>query len=122
MQLDDQGREIPDPTPIVIRVRTGVISQFDQVRAFIRNELSRQAGAEGFETIDDANDFDVDDDLFPVSPHEYTADTEAADREALAAAEARAKAKPASGKPDAGAGGAGVADPRNPEPPELDAQ
>lgn len=83
--LDDQGREIPDNTPIVVRFRGRVVSQFDQVRAYIRNELSRQAASLEMETFEDANDFDVEDDLFPVSPHEYSADTEVADREALAA-------------------------------------
>lgn len=117
--LNDKGQEIPDPTPVVIRIRGRVISEFDQVRAFIRNELSRQAGQADLETLEEANDFDVEDDLFPVSPHEYTADTEAADREALRAAararEVKVKAQPSSGKPEDGAGGAGVADPREPE-------
>lgn len=83
--LDNEGREIPDNTPLVVRFRGRTISQFDQVRAYIRNELSRQAEALEMESFEDANDFQVDDDLFPVSPHEYSEDTEAADREALLA-------------------------------------
>ena len=31
------------------------------------------------ETFEEANDFDVDDDIFPVSPHEYSEDQESSD-------------------------------------------
>lgn len=124
--LDDEGREIPDNTPVVVRFRGRTISQFDQVRAYIRNELSRQAASLELETFEDANDFDVEDDLFPVSPHEYSADTEAADREALLAGDPSLKAKAPSGNPEGAAGGLGAADPQSlpveGTPPASDAQ
>ncbi|AZL83034.1 hypothetical protein [Apis mellifera associated microvirus 47] len=123
--LDDQGREIPDDTPIVISIRGQRVSQFDQVRAYIRNELSRQAEGMQMETFEDANDFDVEDDMFPVSPHEYSKDTEEADREALQAelerqrrAKAASSGKPPSGNPDGGAGSEGS----SPSPSEPEVQ
>lgn len=94
VQLDSEGREIPDDTPIVIYVNNRPITDFDRIRELIAVQLSHQAAAGGRETMEEANDFDVDDELFPVSPHEYAEETEAADREALAAeAERRKKAK-----------------------------
>lgn len=126
--LDDEGREIPDPTPIVIRVKNRQVTDFDQVRNFIRQELSAGAAASGRETMEEANDFDVDDELFPPSPHEYTEDTEAADREAIEVVkqrrEAAAKAKkakklePPSAPPKEAPGGAGGG--RPPETPPAD--
>lgn len=81
--LDAEGREIPDQTPIVIRVKNRRISQWDDVRAFIRNELSNAASNSGAETFEEANDFYMEDDPSPPSPWEYSADQEAEDREAL---------------------------------------
>lgn len=87
--LDDQGREIPDDTPIVVHLSSGPVGDFDRIRAMIREQLSLQAENQGMETLEEANDFDVDDDMFPVSPHEYAEGTEKADLEALHAERAR---------------------------------
>lgn len=89
--MDEQGREIPNPNPIVIYLPGGPVSDFDRVRELIRRELSIEAERAGMESIEDANDFDVDDDMFPVSPHEYAEETELADREALAVEQERQK-------------------------------
>lgn len=107
--MDEFGREIPNPNPIVIHLPSGLVNDFDRVRELIRYQLSAEAAAREEETFEDANDFDVPGDVFPVSPHEYDEDTEAADREALAVEaerEARAKAgkaregeEPSSSKP-----------------------
>lgn len=109
--LNEKGQEIPDDTPVVIRFKSRVITEFDRVREFIQRELSDTAARTGAETFAEANDFDVDDDLFPVSPHEYAEDTEAADREVLNAGDPRKKAtkkpKPSEGKPSDGAGSEG---------------
>lgn len=89
--MDEDGREVPNPNPIVIHFPSGPVSDYDRVRELIRRELSLEAAQRDQESFEDANDFDVDDDLFPVSPHEYDADTEEADREALAAEVERQK-------------------------------
>lgn len=96
--LDEQGREVLDDTPIVVHLRTGPVGDFDRIRQMIQDQLSAQARDQGMETLDEANDFDVDDDLFPVSPHEYAEGTEAADREALELARSRRAGAPHQGE------------------------
>lgn len=87
--LDDQGREVLDDTPIVLHLNTGPVGDFDRIRQMIKEQISLAAREEGMETLEEADDFDVDDDLFPVSPHEYSEGTEAADREAFELAGSR---------------------------------
>lgn len=56
-----------DPTPVALPVgfkRPETLAE--QVARLVRIDLSRRAGAAGFETFDEANDFDVPDD--PVDP------------------------------------------------------
>lgn len=69
---DDMGRELPDPVPMAPPI--GWFKQpsmFDQVRQMVRGEhLRMYAEAQGAETFEEAQDFDVDDEMFPVSPYE----------------------------------------------------
>lgn len=82
--LNDKGQEIPDDTPIVIHIKNRRIAKFDDVRAFIRAELSNAARMAGEETFEEANDFDIDGDpIDPSTPYEYSADQELADLETL---------------------------------------
>lgn len=123
--MDSEGREIPNPNPIVINLPGGPVTEYDRVRELIARELSMQAALSGEESFEDANDFEVEGDIFPVSPHEYSEDTELADREALAAeqeraAKAKKPKKPRQAEPDEAPGVEGVADPLD-QPPE-DAQ
>lgn len=67
--LDEKGWEIPDQTPVAIPVRIQRYER-DHIREIIRQELSRQAEDDGFETWEDADDFDVGDDFDPYSPYE----------------------------------------------------
>lgn len=95
--LNEFGQEIPDDTPVVINLPgVGQVNMLDDVKKFIDIYMSQRAAAEGMETIEDANDFEVDDDLFPVSPHEYDKETELADLEALQVA---ANPQATTGKP-----------------------
>lgn len=60
--LDEKGREMCNPKPLV--VHSGLKRQEpirDQIKRVLRQELSRQAHEQGFETFDEANDFDIDD-------------------------------------------------------------
>lgn len=110
VQLDENGREIPDPTPIVLRTRQRVVSNYDDIRAFIRGELSRSALAAGTESFEDANDFDIEDDpIDPQSRWEYSVDNEREDREVLRRGDPRGAGRPAqeSQAQPAGARGAG---------------
>lgn len=81
--MNDQGQEVPNPNPIVIHLAGTTVNDYDRVREIIRRELSMQMAEEGLETEEEANDFHVDDDMFPVGQAEYDEDTEAADKEAM---------------------------------------
>lgn len=74
--LDEHGREMPDPTPIAPPVGYNrQPSLAEQIRAMVRSERLRQeAEAQGFETFEEADDFDVGDDLDPSSPYEEVFD------------------------------------------------
>lgn len=72
---DRFGREVPDQTPVEMPLGFKRPRPLNEVvQELIRKEFSRQAEAQGQETFDEANDFDVDDDEFPVSPHELLDD------------------------------------------------
>lgn len=75
-RLDALGREIPDPTPLApplgYRKQASI---FDQVRAMVLSDkLAAEAEAAGFETLEEADDFDVGDDFDPRSPFEFPDD------------------------------------------------
>lgn len=74
-KYDEFGREVPDTTPVEMPLgfkRPKPLQQI--VREMIQREFSEQADAEGKETFDEANDFDVEDDDLPPSPHELLDD------------------------------------------------
>lgn len=67
--LTKEGDEIPDPTPLAIPAHVKFIER-DHIRDIIRQELSRHAQQEDFETWEESDDFDCDDDYDPTSPYE----------------------------------------------------
>lgn len=70
--LDELGRELPDSTPLEPPLnyqKTPSLS--DQIRDLIRSEKLKQAAEEaGYESFDDADDFEIEDDPYPYSPYE----------------------------------------------------
>lgn len=71
MEYDEYGREIPDPRPIAVPANwQRPLSLHDQIKRFIRTEMSRSAEDSGEESFEDADDFDVDEDPDPFSPYE----------------------------------------------------
>lgn len=70
--IDDLGREILDPNPLEPPI--GYNPQptlVEQMRAMIRGERLRQlAEEEGFESFEEADDFELDADPAPASPYE----------------------------------------------------
>jgi len=69
--LDKNGYEIPDNTPVAIPTRLRMPqSRTEQIRAFIRSELSRQSADHGQESFEEADDFSLDDGQEWVSPYE----------------------------------------------------
>lgn len=73
-QYDEFGRELPDATKVEVPLnfrRPPTIQE--QIRQFVRSEVSRAAQEQGFESFEDADDFDVDDyDPDPLSPYELS--------------------------------------------------
>lgn len=71
-RLDEEGREILDPTPMAIPAgfkRPDSIA--DQVRRLVRShELARAAEAAGLETFEESEDFDIDETFDPHTPYE----------------------------------------------------
>ena len=71
-RIDGKGREILDPNPMAPPI--GYIKQeslHEQIARMVRSERLRQeADAAGFETFDEADDFDIGDDYDPSSSFE----------------------------------------------------
>lgn len=69
--LDERGREIPDSKPMVHPLGLSVQETLaDKIKRMVRYELSRQAEAQGHESFEDADDFDVGDEPELKSPYE----------------------------------------------------
>lgn len=69
-QLDENGFEILDDTPVAIPVRLTQPTMYEYVRKMIREQMSREAELHGQETFEESDDFDVGDDYNPQSPYE----------------------------------------------------
>lgn len=112
MKYDDQGRELPDQTPVARPVNfRPPPSMQELIRQYVRTELSRQADLAGDETFEEADDFDIPDDPpDPSSPWELNFDQVAAPFDA-----SLDEAPQAPQAPSAGADNAGTA----PSPPEA---
>jgi len=70
-RLDDNGHEVPDPTPL--RIPGGFKrpeTLQEQVARLVRGSISREAEAAGYETFEESEDFDVDDEFDPRTPFE----------------------------------------------------
>lgn len=70
--LDENGAEHPDPTPMAPPIGyKRQPSLAEQIREMVRSERLKQEVEEaGFETFEEADDFEVGDDYDPHSPHE----------------------------------------------------
>lgn len=70
--IGEDGLEYPNPNPLVVDVGPKRLSLRDQVKRILREEVSKEAYKQGFETFDEANDFDVEDeDPLPLSGFEH---------------------------------------------------
>lgn len=71
--LDERGHEINNPKPFFVDVTPRPLSLKEQIHRLVRNELSVAAADRGFETFEEANDFEVDDDFEVEEPiSDYT--------------------------------------------------
>lgn len=72
--LDERGYEIPDNTPVAVPTRLRMPqSRTEQIRSYIRHELSQREFQSGRETFQEADDFDLPDVEWS-SPYEETFD------------------------------------------------
>lgn len=70
-RLNERGHEVLDDKPVSLPLRFQRGENItQQVQRLVAGEMSRLAEARGFETFEDANDFDVGDDYDPRSQHE----------------------------------------------------
>lgn len=69
--MNTNDYEPVDNTPVGIPTRLRLPqSRTDQIRSFIRQELSNQALEQGHETFEEADDFEIDEEDSPLSPYE----------------------------------------------------
>lgn len=76
-KLDDNGHEIVSDEKVAIPVRfRRVESLTEQVRRIMMEQASMVAASEGYETFEEADDFAIEDDYDPRSPHEMSIEQE----------------------------------------------
>lgn len=75
-QLNELGYEVPDQTPVSVPAYIKKYDQRDTIKELIRQALSQEAQDAGYETFEEADDFDVGDDYDPSSPYEEQFDPE----------------------------------------------
>lgn len=75
MKYNEKGEEIPDPTPVRTTPRVRITpNKLQEFQAMLRT-ASYLAKSEGFETLEESEDFDMDDsDFDPQSPWEMQFD------------------------------------------------
>lgn len=74
LRFTKEGRELPDPTPMEIPAGfQRPLTLQEQIERCFRGLVSRNAEARGFESLEEATDFDVPDDQDPTdAPTRYT--------------------------------------------------
>lgn len=69
---DELGREIPDPRPVEVPVGISKPeSMNDMIRRLVRQEASRTAEEAGYESFEEADDFEVEDEDLDALPTQY---------------------------------------------------
>lgn len=72
MKFDEQGRELPDSTPLELPSGMKQPESLESImKRMIAVHASRAAGEAGMETFEEANDFEVEDDDEPITQYEY---------------------------------------------------
>ena len=76
MPYNEKGEEVLDPTPVNVPINwSRPVPLAERIRQMIRNEASLIAQAQGAESFEEADDFDVEDDTIdPRSPWEENFD------------------------------------------------
>lgn len=113
MKFNERGEELPDPTPVEVPAGFKAPESIQSMIArLVRTHVSDAAQRQGFESVDEANDFDVDDEEFPETKYEVLGDerleeAHRSDVDSRAARKivARAKARSERARRDAGHSG-----------------
>lgn len=75
--VDSEGREVVDSTPMELPLGFEYPEPLEVTLQKVMPLLSQKAGEQGFETEEEANDFDIPDDpIDPEAPWEYSIDQE----------------------------------------------
>lgn len=77
--LGKNGKEYPNPTKLFVKGLDYPLTLKEQIKRIIRQEFSQKAIEQGFESFEEANDFEVGDDE-PRSNYELMEDEEPVDR------------------------------------------
>lgn len=88
-KFDDEWHQIPDDRPVEVALRLNrPLTLQERIKRFVREELSQEADANGFDSFDEANDFDIPGDDTPevITTHEIRG---MSDEELLTFAESR---------------------------------
>lgn len=73
MEFDELGRELPDQRPVEWPANIKrPLSLQEEIQRFVRVEMAQRAADYGFETFEEADDFNVEDEEDFVSPYEMT--------------------------------------------------
>lgn len=73
--FDEHGREILDPTPLALPVGFKRPETLEaQIQRLIKGRMSQAAAEAGYETFEDAEDFEIDEDDEPSAPYEMNFD------------------------------------------------
>lgn len=98
-KYNEKGQEIPDPTPVSIPLGYGHPESLESIIArMVGVQISKQAAAKGYETFEEADDFDVQDqDIDPLSVHEMTSMEEEVPRDRFGKANVKKQAPPSVG-------------------------
>lgn len=75
-RLNELGQEVPDPTPVEMPAGFKHPESLEsQIRRLVRGAMSDASEQAGFESFDDADDFEIeDDDIDPATPYEMEFD------------------------------------------------
>jgi len=71
-RYDEFGREIVDGRPMAVPSGLqGPLSTADLIQQMVRNQMiKQQLNDAGYETFEESQDFDIPDEMHPMSPHE----------------------------------------------------
>lgn len=70
-RYDEFGNEIANQTPVAIPAGYHAAPSINEIiRQYVRQEMSKQAAESGFESFEEADDFEVDEDPDPLSAYE----------------------------------------------------